>query len=569
MPAFPYQLPSGFAHWPPAWQAGALFLSTFVLEDVAAIGAGLLLAAGVLAWPWAFGACFLGIWTGDAGLYGLARLIGRSCFERTSLTRFSGRVARSERWFAEHGSSILVFSRLLPGARLPTYLAAGFLRLPLVRFLFITAAASLVWTAVVLMMTQLLGASLLVWLGPLRRASWLVILGIPLAWLTLHLLRKLAPAVPNWRFWPARAGQLRVRISLAIRRFFIPLARWGHWEFWPPWLFYPPVAVYCLWLAIKYRGLAVPTAANPGIFSGGIVGESKMATLQDLMDASPEFTAEAEMVKGETAAARLTALREICQRRRIPYPFILKPDVGQRGQGVKLIRHDAQAQAYLRQTDAPLLVQRYVPGPNELGIFYFRLPGESRGQIFAITEKIFPVVTGDGHSTISDLIWSDSRARFMAGKYMSRLAGRAGDVLAAGQTLKLVEAGNHAQGCIFRDGMRFATPALAARIDAISQNLPGFYIGRYDLRYSDDADLRAGRGFTIIELNGAASEATSIYDARTSLLSAYRTLFRQWALVFAIGAANRRRGYLPARFSTLWRKWREYTGYAATYPGAD
>ena len=125
------RLPTGFEMWPPVWQAGALFLSTFVLEDVAAIGAGLLLATGVLAWPLAFGACFLGIWIGDAGLYGLARLIGRNWFERTSLRRFSGRVEQSERWFADRGDSILVFSRLLPGARLPTYLAAGFLRLPL------------------------------------------------------------------------------------------------------------------------------------------------------------------------------------------------------------------------------------------------------------------------------------------------------------------------------------------------------------------------------------------------------------------------------------------------------
>ena len=61
--------------------------------------------------------------------------------------------------------------------------------------------------------------------------------------------------------------------------------------------------------------------------------------------------------------------------------------------------------------------------------------------------------------------------------------------------------------------------------NAISQRLTGFFIGRYDIRYHKDDDLRAGKNFQIIELNGAASEATSIYDSRNSIFAAYRTLF--------------------------------------------
>jgi hypothetical protein len=110
---------------------------------------------------------------------------------------------------------------------------------------------------------------------------------------------------------------------------------------------------------------------------------------------------------------------------------------------------------------------------------------------------------------------------------------------------------------------------LERRIDEISRRLKGFFIGRYDIRYASENDLRAGRNFQIIELNGAASEATSIYDARNSLFAAYRTLFRQWELVFAIGAANRRRGASPTRIPLLWRKWRETTALMETYPLAD
>ena len=138
-----------------------------------------------------------------------------------------------------------------------------------------------------------------------------------------------------------------------------------------------------------------------------------------------------------------------------------------------------------------------------------------------------------------------------------------------GEELKLVEAGNHAQGCIFRDGMRFGTPELAARMDGISCKLRGFFVGRYDIRFASEDDLRAERNFQIIELNGAASEATSIYDARNSFWSAYRTLFRQWDLLFAIGAANRARGAATTRVAHVWPAWRSYSAQAATYPSAD
>ena len=546
---FPWPV-QNVAEWMPFWKGAGFFLATFVLEDVAAIGAGLLLAAGAISWPVAFTSCFLGIWLGDAGLYSLARFGGRKWFERSSLHKFSAKVARSEKWFAERGTLILIFSRCVPGARLPTYLAAGFLRLPLPRFLFVTGVAAFVWTLLILWLAETLGTQLVHWLNAYKHGS-LILLGAGIAlFATFQLLR-------------------RTLENFDSRKIAARIERWKHWEFWPAWMFYPPVAMYCLWLAIKYRGLNVPTAANPGIFSGGIVGESKMATLKNLQATSPEFTAEAALVVGDTIELRLLSLKKHCARLRLEFPFILKPDVGQRGVGIKLVRNEDQAEKYLRQTSAPLVVQRYVPDPFEVGIFYYRFPHEPRGKIFAITEKIFPVLTGDGRSTVAGLIEGDPRARLIAATYAKRFATRLSEVLPTGETLKLVEAGNHAQGCIFRDGMRLNSPELVARIDGISRKLDGFFIGRYDIRFASEEELRAGKNFQIIELNGAASEATSIYDARNSLWSAYRTLFQQWNLVFAIGAENRERGFEPTKILAVWDKWREYSKISATYPAAD
>jgi membrane protein DedA with SNARE-associated domain len=619
-------LPLGFHDWMPVTQAATLGLLTFVQEDVPTVSAALLAAAGSLSWQTGFLGVFLGIWMGDALLYLLARSVGRPLLQHSWAKRFfdPAAVARSEQWFAGKGTWLLLSSRFVPGTRLPTYLAAGFLRLPFGRFLLVTGAAVAAWTVGIFLLARTFGDELLRWLQRWNSGGLAVVL----------LVIALAAAI-----------RLSVKLSQRHfrRRIRTVLGRWMRWEFWPAWLFYLPVGVNYLWLAIRHRGFTLPTAANPGIFSGGFVGESKIATLRDLHATSPEFTAEAVLlpanpngmaspsprlrvhelpwVDGEIrdnpervvsrgitcatkgcnpvgvgeefhdsssqgsladsatlgfttesrwdSADRLALLESMREKHGFDFPFILKPDVGQRGVGVKLIRTPEQAAEYLQHTTAPLVVQRYAPGPCEAAVFYYRFPHESHGRIFAITEKIFPTITGDGKRTVEELVWEDERARFVAETYLLRLGERRSEVLSAGETLKLVEAGNHAQGCIFREGSHLWSDELERRIDELSQRLDGFFIGRYDIRYASDEDLRAGRNFHIIELNGAASEATSIYDARNSLFSAYRTLFRQWELVFAIGAANRQRGCLPTAPTLLWRKWRETTTLIATYPLAD
>jgi len=532
--------------WLPFWKAAGFFFATFILEDVAAIGAGLLLASGQISWPAAFLSCFLGIWLGDVGLYVIARTGGRRWFERSPFAKYAAKVNRSEQWFAKRGTPILIFSRLMPGARLPTYLAAGFLRVPLSRFLLVTGAASFGWTLVVLRVTQLFGVKVYEWLNSYKYGGFLL-LGSGVGTVALIQCVRHAVSKFDWR----------------------KLTRLRHWEFWPAWLFYAPVAIYCLWLAIKYRGLTLPTAANPGMFSGGLVGESKYATLEELFAGSSNFVAESALIPTGSLTERMASLDAHLSALKLDYPFILKPDLGQRGAGVKLIRTPVQAQAYLKQTNVPLIVQRYAPGPKEVGIFYYRFPDEERGRIFAITEKIFPKLVGDGGSSVADLIRRDPRAALISDIYLQRFAARRSEVLAVGEELRLVEAGNHAQGCIFRDGTRLKTPELEVRIDAISRKLNGFFIGRYDIRFGNEDDLRAGRNFQIIELNGAASETTSIYDSRNSVWLAYRTLFQQWDLVFAIGAANRDRGITPTKFIPVWKAWRSYTSLAAIYPAAD
>jgi membrane protein DedA with SNARE-associated domain len=523
----------------------AIVLLSFASEDAATISSALSIFGGPLSWPLGFASCFAGIWVGDLGLYSLARFVGKPILESRWLKRFvdPAAISRCERAFTRNSSAALLISRFIPGTRLPTYLAAGFFAMPVRRFALITATAAFVWISAVFGLAKLLGTQVVSrWVFGQNRIGALVVTGL-LLMLTLFVSKDL------------------VR-SPAVRR-------WAHWEFWPGWLFYLPVIVYYLYLSVRYRSFTLPTAANPGMQNGGFVGESKFEILKQLQYVEPELVADTYLLESGTLTNRLLWLHELRRRHKIELPFILKPDVGQRGNGVRLIHSMREAYVYLSETDAPIILQRYVSDKCEAGIFYVRFPDQAHGKIFSITEKTFPTITGDGVRTIEQLIRADSRAALIAKTYLRRFADIANEILPANKTLRLVETGNHAQGCIFQDGHRLWSKELEFKVDRIARRLPGFYFGRFDIRYNDERDFRAGRKFKIVELNGASSEATNIYDARNSLRSAYRTLFQQWRLAFEIGAANRANGQATSSLQILWREWRHYAAAALMYPCAS
>jgi hypothetical protein len=357
------------------------------------------------------------------------------------------------------------------------------------------------------------------------------------------------------------AAYALVRVALHVSTFRgrrLLVSRWRRatrWEFWPPYVFYPPVVAYVLLLGIKHRCLTLFTCTNPSIPSGGFVGESKIDILRGLAssDWSRSHVALATRIDSSLdAGERLRAARLFMEGHGLAFPVVVKPDAGQRGEGVRVVRSDSELEDVLRQEARDLLVQEYAPG-CEFGVFYCRLPGEGRGRIFSITEKRFPTVNGDGRSTLEELILRDGRAVCMAKTYMKQHAARSGEVLTRGETFTLAELGSHCRGALFLDGARFKTEDLGRSIDRLSRGFEGFYFGRFDIRTPSTEEFRRGRNFKVVELNGVTSEATHIYDPAHGLLYAYKVLFRQWRLAFEIGAQNRARGARPTPLIELLR----------------
>lgn len=318
------------------------------------------------------------------------------------------------------------------------------------------------------------------------------------------------------------------------------------------WALYPPVICYVLFLSLKHRSLTVFTAANPAIPASGFIGESKLDILRGLAT-SNGYVARSTLIEAPLDLdARIESVKSFMKQHDLSFPFVLKPDQGQRGSGVAIIRSTEETNHYFSSAPVDTIIQEYAPGV-EFGVFYYRQPDEKRGRIFSITEKRMPTVIGDGASTLEKLILADDRAVCMAQFLLDKHKTRLSEVPAPGERVQLVEIGTHSKGALFLDGGWIKTTELETKIDEISHSFDGFYFGRFDIRTPSVDDFRAGRNFKIVELNGVTSEATHIYDPRNSLIDAYRVLFEQWRLAFEIGAKNRERGVRPSTLRELLR----------------
>lgn len=103
----------------------------------------------------------------------------------------------------------------------------------------------------------------------------------------------------------------------------------------------------------------------------------------------------------------------------------------------------------------------------------------------------------------------------------------------------LVPYGNHARGAKFIDLSHLITDELTEAIDGICRQIPGFNFGRLDVMYNTWDELSRGENLSIIELNGAGSEPTHIYDPKHSIFFAWYEIIRHWKLLYRVSKLNK------------------------------
>ncbi|MBK9483008.1 MAG: hypothetical protein IPO02_13710 [Bacteroidetes bacterium] len=312
-----------------------------------------------------------------------------------------------------------------------------------------------------------------------------------------------------------------------------------HHEYWPWWMLVAPIWPLWAWFMLRTRNLTWFTAVNPGMEDSGFLGESKIKILDSI----------AEQYKPKTI---FIEVGQVLPDKILDFPFIAKPDIGGRGRKIKIITTQAAFEAYHQEVGEDYMIQTIIPYDVEFGVFYIRMPWQSKGEIVSLSQKEFLHVKGDGKSTLKELMQLDYRST----QQIERLETYQdlSVILPEGKTQLLEPIGNHCRGTIFRDKGDLISTTLCEVFDNISQQIEGFYYGRFDLRTKSFEDMLAGKHIYILELNGLTSDAAHIFDPNARLRDAMRVQISNCIKSYKIARYNLKQGAKTTPIKELYRK---------------
>lgn len=321
------------------------------------------------------------------------------------------------------------------------------------------------------------------------------------------------------------------------------LERFNH-EYWPWWLIYLPVFPLYLWQALRMRRAAFFTNVCPGIDLGGFFGERKSGIYARLPEHCYPKTIT---VPGGTPQQEITAR---VRASGFSYPCIVKPDVGERGEGVRKVENEVQLLDALVIQRVDMLVQELARGEQEFGLMFARAPMTGRTELLSITGKRFLSVTGDGTHTVDALLalsYRGDRQRARLRTYAPELLGHTPGV---GEHIRVEPIGNHCRGTLFCDAGHLRTPELESAVNQLIGATTDIYYGRLDVRSESEEALRLGR-FTVVELNGVSSEPGHIYDPSWTIWRCWAELVRHVRHIGSISDKLLAQGVEPATLHTL------------------
>lgn len=311
-------------------------------------------------------------------------------------------------------------------------------------------------------------------------------------------------------------------------------ARIFRFEYWPTYIIYFPIVFYWTYLALRARSLTFFTAVNPGFKKVGFLRESKIDILNDIPKKYLPKTAFVSKADG------LQDVRKYLKQKKISFPFICKPNAGERGLYVEIIKNYDSLNDYLLKYEDDFLIQEYIPYEIELGVFFYQLPDQSESGISSIVKKEFLHVIGDGTSTIADLMHRTSRAKMQQKRIAATYKNKLDRIPQLGEKVVLEPIGNHCRGTTFLDANDLNDPRLLNTFSKIARNIDGFYFGRFDIRTASIAELYEGKAFKILEVNGIWSEPAHIYDPNYSLWKAYKEILKHHKIMYRISKINHR-----------------------------
>ena len=189
-------------------------------------------------------------------------------------------------------------------------------------------------------------------------------------------------------------------------------ARTGTMEMIPKWLNLVPMVLQWAWLSLRYGSATLPSAANPGLTAGGLVGDTKSEYFRCMGSHALTYVAPFAMITANGASALESALAAM-RDAGVGFPVVAKPDLGWCGYGVRRVDDEAALADYLARfpSGESVMLQRYLDEPGEAGIFYVRHPDAPCGHLLGVLLRYYPQVVGDGLSSMAQLVARDPRLR--------------------------------------------------------------------------------------------------------------------------------------------------------------
>lgn len=310
-----------------------------------------------------------------------------------------------------------------------------------------------------------------------------------------------------------------------------------HWEYWPTSSIYLPLFPVWLYYAWKARTLLFFHGANPSIKYGGMAMESK----KEIYDLIPEnWIPKTVFISSETPFGKIPL--EL-QSKTIEFPIIVKPDIGLKGLGIVQLEDSNELENYQKNSDYDFLIQEKINFQNEVGIFYHRFPDEKKGKITGMVKKEFLSVKGNGKKTLKELVMQNPRSAFQIKAIEQKMTSEMQKIISENEEIILIPFGSHTRGAKFIDISYEVTEKLEQKIDEICTKVNGFYFGRLDVMFENLELLQNGKNFKIIEINGAKSEPTHMYDPKHSLFFAWKEIAKHWKIMAEISRKNHETGF--------------------------
>lgn len=315
----------------------------------------------------------------------------------------------------------------------------------------------------------------------------------------------------------------------------------GNWELWPFKLRYFLISPVWLWYCLRSGSFWFFSSSNPTLTFGGMEGEGKREMYELLpKDFYPETVYLAPGLPFEEVQRQVAA-------HGLQYPFVAKPDVGMKGLLFRKLDSEKELRIYHEQNPVDYLIQDLVNYPLEVSVFYYRYPDQAQGVITGFIQKELMDVTGDGRSSLWELIVAHPKARHRPEEMRLKHVDHLDRIIPAGERYILTYAANLNRGAKFTNLGHLIDNDLLAVFDRISHRA-SFYYGRYDIKCASVEDLKKGINFSILEFNGSGAEPNHVYNSGYSLFGAYKVFLHHWKVLYEISRYNKQHGlpYWPA-----------------------